>query len=68
MVAKDWPLVAVALKRRSFLELPETREWVPFRKPEEVKESRPPRWRGRATEPFGAFCLKNSLEAAEAED
>jgi len=56
-------VVAVALKSSSlFVEKPLL--FLAFlRKPEEVRES-PPILRGLATEPFGAFYLKNSLEAA----
>ncbi len=57
------PEVAVALKSKS---LPEfcPFEWKVFlKKPLLVMES-PPTRLGLATEPLGAFCLKNSLDAA----
>jgi hypothetical protein len=58
-----FPEVAVALKSRSFPEVWPL-EWKVFlKKPLLVMES-PPMRRGLATEPLGAFCLKNSLEAA----
>jgi hypothetical protein len=57
------PLVAVALKSKSFPEF-WFFDWKVFlRKPLLVMES-PPILLGLATEPLGALDLKNSLEAA----